>query len=112
MLALYLRNLVNDAWSMAWDHHLLITTIDVSCNEAERLRSDPPVDPVADLAWRLLDFMRLEFRVETALLAGRLDAVLRVAEAAAAHVRPIVDAARECPPGRVATRSCARPPTS
>ena len=102
VLALYLRNLINEAWSMAWDHQLLVATVEVACGEAARLRAegaDRADDEVAELAWRLLGFMRSEFRVESALLTGRLEVVLEVSDDAVRQVGPLVDAIRECAPG-------------
>jgi len=85
VLALYLRNLVNEAWAMAWDHELLVCAIDAACGAV----SDGD-DPLAAAAWRLLGFLRTEFRVETALLTGRLAPVVAIAQEAAAQAESIV----------------------
>ena len=91
ILALYLRNLVNDAWLMAWDHELLVIAIEASCGAADDLRHGS-ADELDRLGWALLRFMLCEFRVETALLTGRLEAVVELADAAVAAVEPIVAA--------------------
>lgn len=92
VLALYLRNLVNDAWLMAWDHDLLVTAIDASCDAADDCRPAGN-DELDRLGWALLRFMRHEFRVETALLTGCLEAVVELADAAVAAIEPITAAA-------------------
>lgn len=91
ILALYLRNLVNDAWLMAWDHDLLITAIEASCDAADAVRHGT-TDELDRLGWALLRFLLCEFRVETALLTGRLEAVVELADTALATVDPIVAA--------------------
>lgn len=93
VLALYLRNIINYAWSMAWDHSLLAHTISLACTEADRLREESAasIDETSACGWALLGFMRQEFAVETALLTGRLDLVLQIADSAVSHVAPIVD---------------------
>ncbi len=85
VLALYLRNLVNEAWAMAWDHELLECAIATACASAAGT-----ADPLAAAAWRLLGFLHTEFRVETALLTGRVDPVVAIARDAAAEAASIV----------------------
>ncbi len=92
ILSLYLRNLVNGAWAMAWDHHLLITAIEASCDAADALGDDAG-DEIDRLGWALLRFMLCELRVETALLTGRLETVVEFAGRAVAEIEPIVAAA-------------------
>lgn len=89
ILALYLRNLANNAWAMAWDHELLSIAIEASCDVAEAC-TDDSTDELDRLGWALLRFMEQEFRVETALLTGRLETVSALAEAAVAQIEPIV----------------------
>lgn len=92
VLALYLRNLLNDAWLMAWDHELLVTAIEASCEAADAFRNGSG-DDLDRLAWALLRFMLCELRVETALLTGRLETVVEFAAAAVMEVEPIAAAA-------------------
>ena len=98
ILALYLRNLANDAWAMAWDHELLSIAITASCDAAEACTGDS-ADELDRLGWALLRFMEQEFHVETALLTGRLETVSTLAEVAVARIEPIVAAVERLDPG-------------
>ncbi|KDA05880.1 hypothetical protein DC31_15100 [Microbacterium sp. CH12i] len=91
VLALYLRNLVNSAWALTWDHEILAAAIRISCAEAAKTRQNRD-DCLSRLGWRLLEFLLLEFRVETALLSGRLDTVTRAADDAVHAATDIVEA--------------------
>ncbi|GGD79494.1 hypothetical protein [Microbacterium murale] len=91
VLALYLRNLVNSAWALTWDHETLAVAIRISCDAATTARKRR-ADPLSTLGWRLLEFLLLEFRVESALLAGRLDIVARSAEDAVDAAATLVTA--------------------
>jgi hypothetical protein len=93
VLALYLRNLVNGAWALTWDHETLAAAIRISCAAAAAARTRR-ADPLCTLGWRLLEFVLLEFRVESALLAGRLDIVDRSANDATQAAGAIVGAIR------------------
>ncbi|WP_186324430.1 hypothetical protein [Microbacterium paludicola] len=93
VLSLYLRNLVNSAWALTWDHETLALAIRVACAAAVTARKRR-ADPLCTLGWRLLEFMLLEFRVESALLAGRLDIVDRAADDAVDAAAVIVEAVR------------------
>lgn len=97
VLALYLRNLVNSAWALTWDHETLAAAIRISCAAAGEARKRR-ADPLCTLGWQLLEFLLLEFRVESALLAGRLDIVDRSADDAVHAARAIVGAIRDLEP--------------
>ncbi len=97
ILALYLRNLANEAWAMAWNHELLSVAIAASCDAARSSAGDG-ADDLDRLGWALLRFMEREFRVETALLTGRLETVAALAQVAVAEVEPIVAAVEELAP--------------
>lgn len=97
VLALYLRNLVNSAWALTWDHEALAVAIRISCDAATTARKGR-VDPLNTLGWRLLEFLLQEFRVESALLAGRLEIVARSAEDAVGAAADLVAAIDELDP--------------
>lgn len=94
VLALYLRNLVNEAWALTWDHTLIRTAV----RRAVATARESEQDPVATLAWRMLDAMEREFDVEAALLTGRLHAVVALGQDAASDYADIVTAAEKLPP--------------
>ncbi len=100
VLALYLRHLVNEAWELAWDHTLLALAITTVCDAAEPLEQDATTRH----AWALLRFLLTEFRVETALLTGRLDAAAEAGRSAAEMAAALLAAADALPgsPARAA----------
>lgn len=100
VLAMYLRNLVNEAWELNWDHSLIRAAVNAASDAAAAL-SPSGADAVA---WDLLRFMNHEFDVEAALLTGNLEAVIAVTANAITRIAPIRQAARELPghPGRAA----------
>lgn len=95
VLALYLRHLVNEAWELSWDHTLLTLAVDTACTAAAEVTTDG----TARAAWELLDFLRSEFRTETALLTGRVDAAAAAAAATADHAARIVADLSRLPSG-------------
>lgn len=98
VLAMYLRNLVNEAWELNWDHGLIRAAVNAASDTATVL-SPEGADAVA---WDLLRFMNHEFDVEAALLTGNLDAVIAVTNEAITNIAPVRQAARELAahPGR------------
>ncbi|WP_404475720.1 hypothetical protein [Microbacterium aerolatum] len=98
VLAMYLRNLVNEAWELNWDHTLIRAAVNAAADAAKALAPEG-ADAVA---WSLLRFMNHEFDVETALLTGNLEAVVAVTAEAIAKIALIRQSARELPahPGR------------
>ncbi|QTV79654.1 hypothetical protein [Microbacterium sp. NIBRBAC000506063] len=98
VLALYLRNLVNEAWALSWDHTLIRSAVGVAVSAA----ADQAKDDAEAVAWRLLDFMQSEFDVEAALLTGRLRAVITVSARATSSIEKIRRAAAKLAahPGR------------
>lgn len=91
VLALYLRNLVNEAWELNWDHRLIRAAVNAAVHAA-------PLTEGADaVAWALLEFMNQEFDVEAALLTGNLDAVTTVTADAVARIAPVREAAERLP---------------
>src|SRR5690606_28301210 len=60
ILALYVRNLVNEAWELSWDHRLIRATV----HAAVTAGAEHPLTAVDRVAWRLLRFMLDEFSVE------------------------------------------------
>lgn len=100
VLAMYLRNLVNEAWELNWDHSLIRAAVNAASDAAAAL-SPSGADAVA---WDLLRFMNHEFDVEAALLTGNLDAVIAVTADAIERIAPVRQAARELPthPARAA----------
>ncbi|MDT0157044.1 hypothetical protein Q9R19_05325 [Microbacterium sp. ARD32] len=98
VLAMYLRNLVNEAWELNWDHSLIRAAVNAAVDEARSLAPEG-ADAVA---WSLLRFMNHEFDVEAALLTGDLRAVIRITAEATASIAPIRRSARALPahPGR------------
>ena len=93
VLALYLRNLVNEAWALSWDHRLIRSAIDAALGAVDGTVQDG----ASTVAWALLDFMHSEFDVESALLTGRLQAVVAIASRAAASIAHISRAAQGLP---------------
>ena len=90
VLALYLRNLITEAWELNWDHRLIRAAVDAACGTARDLDQDP----ASAAAWDLLEFMNAEFDVETALLTGNLAAVTAVTAAAVARIELVRQAAQ------------------
>lgn len=98
VLALFLRNVVNAAWALAWDHTLLTSVVESACDAAAEIGDEDASGAAGPLGWRLLRFMLREFAVETAVLTGRLETVVRISQAAVEEIAPIVDAVRALPP--------------
>lgn len=98
VLAMYLRNLVNEAWELNWDHSLVRAAVNTAADTAKSL----PGDAAEVVAWELLRFMNQEFDVEAALLTGDLQAVVAVTAEAMTTIAPVRRSARELPehPGR------------
>ncbi|MGB3376765.1 MAG: hypothetical protein WBA87_16710 [Microbacterium sp.] len=98
VLAMYLRNLVNEAWELNWDHSLIRAAVNAAVDTAKSLVPEG----ADDVAWNLLRFMNQEFDVEAALLTGDLRAVVIVTAEAMATIAPIRRAALALPahPGR------------
>lgn len=71
-LALYLRNVVNQAWSLSWDHRRLRLGVETACSAWAGVADEDPSGEVAALCWALLRFFLAELEVESALLTGRL----------------------------------------
>ncbi|MFC7790468.1 hypothetical protein ACU045_15960 [Microbacterium sp. MAHUQ-60] len=89
VLAMYLRNLVNEAWELNWDHSLIRAAVNAAVDTARSLS----LDGAEAVAWDLLGFMNQEFDVEAALLTGDLRAVVIVTEEAMARITPVRQAA-------------------
>jgi len=89
VLAMFLRNLVNEAWELNWDHRLIRDAVNVAV-DAGQTWSPVGADAVA---WDLLQFMNHEFNVEAALLTGNLRAVVTVTDDAVSAIGPVCRAA-------------------
>ncbi|MGB3732767.1 hypothetical protein [Microbacterium sp.] len=98
VLAMYLRNLVNEAWELNWDHSLIRAAVNAAVDTADSLAPDG----AEAVAWDLLRFMNQEFDVETALLTGDLRAVVLVTAEAVARIAAVRQSAGDLPahPGR------------
>lgn len=98
VLAMFLRNVVNEAWELNWDHRLIRAAVNAAVHAATALSPDG----ANAVAWDLLQFMNREFDVETSLLTGNLTAVVAVTAQAVSTIAPIHQAARELAahPGR------------
>lgn len=98
VLPMFLRNLINEAWELNWDHGLIRAAVNAAVDTAERL----PLAGADAVAWRLLGFMNHEFDVEAALLTGNLDAVITVTAEAVQRIDSVRQAASELTdhPGR------------
>jgi hypothetical protein len=93
ILALYLRNLINEAWELSWDHTLTTVAVRLAGQTAKETEQSE----AAGLAWRLLAAMELEFHVEAALLTGSIKAVIAQSELASGEFANISKSVDELP---------------
>ena len=96
-LALYLRNLVNEAWGRSWEHGRMRRGIVAACEAWRGLRLSGPDSALAGVCWGLLEFLGTEFDVESALLTGRLDVSRQLAQQAATEAACLLAVAEALP---------------
>ena len=92
LLATYLHAVCSAAWEMTWEHtqiNQLIAFSRGAWQAAQDEVRDAPWFAETDLAFRLLELLGLELRVETAAATGVLALHRREALAAACHARGI-----------------------
>ncbi len=88
LLLLYVRHACEQLWELTWNHRPMLEVIQI-VDEAMESLPRAAVDRDSEVAWRLLQFLRHEFLVESAMLTGAISVVRATATQARAAIADV-----------------------